>query len=177
MTITNSTFDGNSAGDSGGGAISGGNLQITNSTLAGNATRCGGGGISSFGSVTLQNTILALNVAENPSFCQVGGTADCSGPVTSLNNNVIGDPTGCTITLLPHDLTGDPGLRAFTDNGTPGNGHFPLLPTSQAIDAANDNACPQKDQIGHPRKPHCDIGAIECPPDGPFVCLHRQPHP
>jgi hypothetical protein len=36
------------------------------------------------------------------------------------------------------------------------------LPTSQAIDAANDEACPVKDQIGQRRHPHqCDIGAIE----------------
>ena len=31
----------------------------------------------------------------------------------------------------------------------------------RAIDAANTSVCPEKDQIGQPRKPHCDIGAIE----------------
>jgi len=66
--------------------------------------------------------------------------------------------------LEPTDLTGDSGLGAFTDNGTPGNGHFPLLPTSQAIDAANNKVCPKKDQIGRLRKPHCDIGSIEFNP-------------
>jgi hypothetical protein len=65
------------------------------------------------------------------------------------------------IVLQPTDLTGDPGLGTFTDNGTPGNGHFPLLATSPAIDAANNSVCPKKDQIGQPRKPQCDIGAIE----------------
>ncbi len=52
--------------------------------------------------------------------------SDCFGPATSFGNNLIGDPSGCTMTLQPTDLTGDPGLGPFTDNGTPGNGHFPL---------------------------------------------------
>ena len=94
----------------------------------------------------------------------------CSGSVTSLGNNLIGDPTGCTITLQASDLTGDPGLGDFTDNGTPGNGHFPLLSTSQAIDAGNDAVCPRRDQLGQRRvniprvgTSRCDIGAIEFP--------------
>src|SRR5262245_37796818 len=55
----------------------------------------------------------------------VKSPSDCTGLVTSLGNNLIGNPTftGCTITLQPTDLTGDPGLGTFTDNGTPGNGH------------------------------------------------------
>ena len=114
------------------------------------------------GVVVLINTVLAPNL-EGP---------DCSGPVTSQGNNLIGDPTGCSITLLPSDLTGDPGLDAFTDNDTPGNGHFPLLPTSQAIDVGNDAECPRRDQLGQRRinirgvgTSICDIGAIEFHPD------------
>jgi hypothetical protein len=52
-------------------------------------------------------------------------------------------------------------LDAFTDNGRPGNGHFPLLPTSQAIDAGSDVVCPRTDQLGRRRIGPCDIGAIE----------------
>ena len=81
--------------------------------------------------------------------------------MTSQGHNLVGEPTGCDITLLPSDLTGDPGLEAFIDDGTPGNGHFPLLPTSPAIDAANDAACPPIDQLGQSRIGRCDIGAIE----------------
>jgi len=75
--------------------------------------------------------------------------------LTELNN-----PTGCAITLQPTDLIGDPGLGLFTDNGTPGNGHYPLLPGSPAINAGDPAACPKKDQIGQIRAPLCDIGAI-----------------
>ena len=91
---------------------------------------------------------------------------DCSGVVTSLGHNLIGDPTGCTITLQSSDLTGAPGLATFTDNGRPGNGHFPLLPTSQAIDAGDDAVCPRTDQLGRRRIGPCDIGAIAFPGKG-----------
>jgi hypothetical protein len=111
--------------------------------------------VTQVGAITvLQNTILARNT-DGP-FGE-----DCTGPITSLGNNLISDTAGCGIVLQPTDLTGDPGLGTFTDDGTPGNGHFPLLATSRAIDAGNDAVCPKKDQIGQSRKPHCDIGAIE----------------
>jgi hypothetical protein len=167
LTVTNSTLrdnmaEGNSGNGFGGGIFgSGGTLTVTNSTLSGNTAfdRAFPGGIgggifsSGGGTVELQNTILALNMVGLDS-------PDCSGAVTSLGNNLIGDPTRCTITLQSSDLTGDPGLGAFTDNGKPGNGHFPLLSTSRAIDAGNDGVCPKRDQLGQRRVGPCDIGAI-----------------
>jgi hypothetical protein len=78
-----------------------------------------------------------------------------------LGTNLIGDPTGCPITLQASDLTGDPGLAPYRDNGRPGNGHFPLLKTSQARDAGNKAECPRTDQLGRLRLGPCDIGAIE----------------
>ena len=132
-------------------------MLLTNSTLAENRAIAfgsgSGGGIGGSGAVLIQNTIIARNSA--------GATGqDCSGTVTSLGNNLIGDLSGCTITLQPSDLTGDPGLDTFTDNGKPGNGHFPLLSTSQAIDAGNNAVCPRRDQLGKRRVGPCDIGSI-----------------
>ena len=109
------------------------------------------------GTLLLQNTI----VTGHPFCLFLAGAGDCIGPVTTLGHNLIGNPTGCTITLLPSDLTGDPGFGPFTDNGRPGNGHFPLLPTSQARDAGNDAVCPRTDQLGRRRLGPCDMGAIE----------------
>jgi hypothetical protein len=113
--------------------------------------------------VELQNTIMALN-ASNTSPAE----PDCFGVVTSLGNNLIGAPTGCTITLQPSDLTGDPSLSHFIDTGRPGHGYFPLRPGSPAIDAGNDTACPRRDQLGQRRvdipgvgTSRCDIGAVE----------------
>jgi hypothetical protein len=170
VTLTNATLTDNTAG-SGGGIFNGGTLTLTNTTLTDNTAGSGGGIWSnSFGSTTfLQNTILALNTGFMPPPDE-GPPDDCFGVVTSLGHNLIGDPTGCTITLQPSDLTGDPGLGDFTDNGRPGNGHIPLLKTSQAIDAGDDAACPRRDQIGQRRvnipgvgTSRCDIGAIEFP--------------
>ena len=151
LTIVNTTLSGNH-GDHGhgGGAIANasGTVSIINSTISGNSG-LHGGILNDIGIVTLQNSILALN-----------GLADCSA-VTSLGNNVIGTTNRCAITLQHSDFTGDPGLAAFSDDGTPGNGHYPLLATSQAIDGGYEPACPKRDQLGKKRHHQCDIGAIE----------------
>jgi hypothetical protein len=141
-----------------GGVLNLGTVIFNNCTVAENISNSEpGGGLATFGKgpvSLLMNTILARNSGTR-------GVPDCFGPVTSLGHNLIADPTGCGITLQPTDLTGDPGLGDFTDNGTPGNGHFPLQPGSPAIDAGNDTFCPLTDQLGQPRVGRCDIGAIE----------------
>jgi hypothetical protein len=156
VNITNSTLTSN-IGSAGGGIRNLGNLTIVNSTIANNRGSQGAG-IFSAGLLELQNTVLAVNTA-----AQFG--PDCFGPVTSaatsLGNNLIGDPTGCSIDLLPSDLTGDPGLGDFIDDGTPGRGHFKPLVGSPLIDSANPDACPQNDQLGFSRIGTCDIGSVE----------------
>src|SRR6266478_7711997 len=121
-----------------------------------------GGGIRNLGILELQNTIVALNTTN----AHPDPAPDCLGPITSLGNNLIGDLNNCDISLLPSDIISNPGLGAFTDNETPGNGHFPLLATSRAIDRGNNDVCSSDpvlatDQIGLPRVRVCDIGAIE----------------
>jgi len=162
-TITNSSVADNT-GLIDGGIFNLGMLSITNSTISRNVAGDGAGGLFSSGTATLQNTILARNISRD--------SQDCSGPVTSLGNNILGSTAGCAVTLLPSDRTGNPLLAELSDVGTPGFGHFPLRPDSQAIDAANDAVCPDTDQLGRGRvmvfanAPHvCDIGAIEFQPD------------
>ena len=163
LTLTNSTLAHNTAYFTGGGLYNeDGPLTLTKCTLAYNLAAVAGGGLhnTNNSSTTLQNTILALNRVTNTSFAS-GDCAAVENSLDSLGNNLIGDPTQCNITLQSSDLRGNPGLDTFTDDGTPGNGHFPLLQTSQAIDAGNDVACPPTDQLGQPRVDQCDIGAIE----------------
>jgi hypothetical protein len=162
LTLTNATLAANSA-HLGGGIFNNGLLTLTHATLTANTAHGSGGGLATSddsNAPTVQNTILARNTSSPGE--------DCLGIVTSLGTNLIGDPTGCTITLQSSDLTGAPGLGDFTDNSQPGNGHVPLLPTSQAIDAGNDATCPKQDQLGQRRvniprvgTSRCDIGAIE----------------
>ena len=159
MTITNSTIANNTATFAGAGISSGGTLKINNSTIAGNmgiASVATGGGIQAGGIIEVQNTIVALNTSG-----VAGNGPDCLGPITSLGNNLIGNLSGCSINVLPSDLTGDPGLGDFIDDGAPGNGRFPLLAGSHAINAGNNAACQPKDQLDTPRRAACDIGAIE----------------
>jgi hypothetical protein len=163
VTLTNTTVAKNSGfnAPAAGGISNGGTMLLQSTTVAENrpgpfSVSVQAGGIDNSGTVLLQNSIIARNMAnENPN-----STPDCKGLITSLGNNLIGDPTGCDITLQPTDLTGDPGLGTFTDNGSPGNGHFPLLSTSQAIDAGNNAVCFRTDQLGRRRIGPCDIGAI-----------------
>ena len=166
VNVTNTTFARNVAGSisvRGSAILNFGKTTIVNSTFAQN-TSIGTGASSVIANVNafadnpaemlLQNTILAHS--SDDEFVQ-----DCAGIITSLGNNLIGDPSSCIITLQPSDLIGDAGLGQLLDDGTAGTAHYPLLLDSQAIDAANDAACLRKDQIGRPRRPECDIGAIE----------------
>jgi hypothetical protein len=157
--VINSTVAGNRSFGTGGAGLvnNSGTVLFLNSTVADNTggLGVGGGGLANFGGpVTLQNTVLARNTnGSRP--------PDCDGPITSLGTNLIGNTKGCTITLLPSDITGDPGLGAFVGIGTPGGGHNPLLATSPAIDAGNDAFCQRSDQLDQPRTGACDIGAVE----------------
>lgn len=166
--VANTTMFGNRSvfppGASRGQAINNsGTLLLLNSTLAGHR----GAPFPSLspsppalwsdaGATTVMaNTIIGANIDSS------GVSRDCVGPLVSLGNNLIGDTTGCSVALQATDRTGDPGLGAITDDGSPGNGHVPLVSGSQAIDAGNDVLCSRRDQIGNRRIRPCDIGAVE----------------
>ena len=142
-----------------------GRVSITNSTIreniAGFFSNSEGGGISnSGGTLQIQNTVVAGNTATGAA--AIG--PDCFGTITSLGNNLIGDPTGCTINLQPSDLTGDPGLGSlveFGEDDSPGKTFYPVLAGSVVINKGNPAACPKKDQLGSARVGTCDIGAVE----------------
>ena len=156
--VTNTTFAQNVTFFSPGTVLNvNGTVTLINSTFAEN-TAPGGTGTavaSSSGAITLlQNTIVVHN-GSDPS-------ALCTGVVTSLGHNLIGD-SSCIVAPQQGDVIGqvDAGLGQLVDDGTPGNAHYLLISDSPAIDAANDAVCPKKDQLGRPRAPRCDIGAIE----------------
>lgn len=163
--VINTTFARNELGGRGRHTViaNEGRILLLSSTCAENGTSFPGfiffldmGAIESSPTATtlLQNTIV---VHSDPRV-----TEDCGGGgYTSLGNNLIGDPAGCNMLLRPDDLIGEANLGPLTDDGTPGNAHYPLQPLSQAIDAANQEGCTKKDQIGQPRRPRCDIGAVD----------------
>lgn len=153
-TITNTTFSKNTAID-GGGAIanySAKGLKLSNVTLAENTSTSNGGGIHASNPVSLNHTILVNNTAST-----------CSGTVSSLGYNVIDNTAACNPTPSTGDQFGvsTANLSGFTDNSTPGNGHYVLLSGSTAIDASSSTACVRPDQLGNAMLDLCDIGAIE----------------
>jgi hypothetical protein len=170
ITITNTTIALNGAPVGGGLRVSTlptgqAIVRLTNVTIADNRSSDGGGGlrVEAGATVLLQNTIIARNTdfgAPNPPDCA------SDGALTSLGNNIIGNVDGCAIDLAPTDFVGDAGLGAFEDDGTPGNGHIPLTALSPAINSANAEACPARDQLGlsRHRRRGCDIGAVEFQP-------------
>ena len=88
-----------------------------------------------------------------------------TGPITDSGHNISSDRS-CGFTNVGSMNTTDPKLRALAYNGgaTP---TMALLPSSPAIDAADNSACPRIDQRGvlRPQITACDIGAYELCPD------------
>ena len=178
-TIIGTTIADNLATDgSGGGVFSSSAVAIINSTLTGNRTNFGGGGLAG-GSGIIVNTTIAnndggfsgdalfassalavYNTIVSGSLVPFGPPA-CGSQVTSLGNNLF-TQASCAVALLSSDLTGDPRLGDFVDDGTPGHGFLPLLRRSPALNAADAAGCLPTDQRGHRRNAKgCDIGAIE----------------
>jgi hypothetical protein len=156
--VTNGTFTGNSAGESGGGISNwdDGETWVTNSTFSGNSA-VNGGGIDNRGTLHLFNTI----VANSPS----GG--NCSGTIAITNGgNNIDDGTTCGWGSTDGSMSStDPLLGALADNGGPTE-TFALLPGSPAIDGVTfnePNGAPSTDQrsVARPQGVRYDIGAFE----------------
>ena len=179
VEIVNSTIAKNGGGleGGGGGIFNGfdvfnnrlpGHISVINSTIRDNITnplrsgsQRGAAGIANDGgTLQIQNTIVAGNI-QGP-LAEDG--PECSGTITSLGNNLVGDPTGCDINLQPNDFIGDPGLGPlveFGEDDSPGKAFYPVLTGSVVINRASPAACPKQDQLGNPRVGTCDIGAVE----------------
>ena len=202
MLIVDSAISGN-IGAFGGGIANTGRLLVVNTTLGNNRSQNGGGAIANLGRALVASSTLSANqaigdhgggdgggidnapagvialintvLAGNTSFNQRNVLSpDCAGQVLSLGHNRVGSLMGCTLALARGDRVVDPRLAAFTDDGTPGHGHFPLLPGSPAINAGAAAACLPADQLGQPRGGQCDIGAIEFQSHGAAVNTGSQ---
>jgi hypothetical protein len=172
ITLTNMTLSENSVVETGGGIHSrfmsaSDSATLNNVTIADNIENVytpglGGGGIyddGAYHNLSLENSILSGNTA-------VIAGADCLGTIHSLDYNLIGDTSGCTITgtTTAHDITGvSANLDVAADHGG-ATLTRPLIAGSPAIDKGNDATCAANDQRGVARAghgAHCDMGAFE----------------
>ena len=166
-TLINSTLNGNTGQDNGGGIYNyGGTLNLTNVTIANNtATNGNGGGVvnnsSVGGTVNVLNTIIATNTnATSP---------DVSGLFNNQGNNLIernDGSTGFPVSPLVGTIANpvDPGLAPLGDYGGSTQTQA-LLPGSLAIDAGVSVTGVTTDQRGVSRTgigdTTPDIGAYE----------------
>ena len=176
-TIVNSTISGNATDFAGGGILVFDEtitLRLENVTLVKNHAFDIGGGIMVYaGTVLARNSIVANNTVAS------GGTSpDIAGALQSDGFNLIGDPSGATLTGdTVNDLTGvDPQVGPLADNDGPTPTHA-LLPTSPARDAADDAVAPPTDQRGvvRPQGQASDIGAYELRTDASAVLVTAGP--
>ncbi|NOT55931.1 MAG: hypothetical protein HOP18_15135 [Deltaproteobacteria bacterium] len=188
VTVSNSTFSGNSATFEGGGIFNGpaGTVAVSNSTFSGNSADSDGGGIfNSFGTVTVSNSTFSGNSASDlgggiynvgPATVNVRGTIIANSPsgdncrgtgLTSQGDNISSDGS-CVATSIPlNDRNNtDPLLNALANNGGPTQ-TFALQNTSPAVNTVTVNTCPlpAMDQrwggFNRPAGAACDIGAFE----------------
>jgi CSLREA domain-containing protein len=181
LTITNSTFSGNSASITGGAIYTCAPTTITNSTFYNNSTTGNGGAISSCSTLTVTNSTFDGNTT---TAAGEGGAIASSNP-TMLYNTILANSTGGNCgnmggAVVPTDDGGnlsddsscgatitqvtDPNLNlaaAPANNGGP-TYTIALMSPSTAIgfDKAN---CPATDQRGVPRPSStlCDAGAYQ----------------
>ena len=150
LIITNSTFSNNSTDGNGGAIYNRSDLTINSSTFSGNSAAEDGGGLyqASDSTVNLRNSIIASS--------RQGG--DCYGRLNTNTSNLIEDGS-CYAELSDDPMLGE---LVEPDDGSPA--YYPLLEGSPAIDASS-RSCPSTDQIGtvRPQGAACDIGAYERP--------------
>ena len=146
MDISNSSFSGNSADYRGGAVYVDGNYPaaLTHVTLTNNTASQGGAiYMGASAEVNLRNSIIAAG--------------DCFGELNENIGNLIEDGS-CSPAF-----SGDPMLGELVESADGSPAYFPLLEGSPAIGAADEEYCPDTDQVGtaRPQGTACAIGAIE----------------
>ena len=146
MSVSNSTFAGNSAQVGGALEVFASAVRLTHVTMMNNAAESVGGAAihRTAGEISLYNSIVGG---------QPGGKS-CTNGLTEARGNLSQDGT-CSLL----ETRSEPRVGELT--GAPA--WFPLLDGSPALDAAEPEYCLERDQIGtaRPQGGGCDIGAIE----------------
>ena len=178
LIVNNSTFFGNSAGASGGGIYGFASANVSNSTFSDNSASYGGAGIATYSTITLRNTIVANSLSGS----------DCigvnQGYIIADSYNLASDGSCDNATT---QTAAQLNLGSLANNGGETQ-TIALLAGSTAIDAG-DNAAANAaglttDQRGAPRfnSGTVDVGAFElqqvCPAgkyDNGSGCVDADP--
>jgi hypothetical protein len=130
---------------------------LTNVTFYGKSA-AGGGGMYNYSTSNfeIRNTIFWSNTTTGAGAQLYNNACD---PIISYSVIQSGCPAG---SACPNLVTADPLLGTLGNYGG-STQTIPLLAGSSALDAGNDDVCPDTDQRGvtRPQGSHCDIGAFE----------------
>jgi hypothetical protein len=177
LTIQNSSFYGNSAGE-GGGIFNGGSMQIVNSTFSGNQAEEGGGILHaaytdadlSFVTVTENSAISGgglevdrsrINITN--SIVAANSPQNCLGNFLPINSN-LDDDGSCGFSIID-----DPQLGPLADNGGPTHTHAitfgPALemadPCTKTVNNISSTVLQDQRGVTRPQGVACDLGAYE----------------
>jgi CSLREA domain-containing protein len=164
VSIVNSTIADNTADDSGGGIYldPDSELHANAVTVARNEASSAGGGIynNSASPVEFANSLIALNVA--PLFTDCGDDGGPGQDYDSEGHNLLSDDTDCQgFTGAGDIVNANPKLGGrLKSNGGPTQ-TVALKKGSPAINKADKQSAPNKDQRGEKRGKKPDIGAYE----------------
>jgi hypothetical protein len=176
LILTNCTISGNSAISTYVSSCAGALLNFGESSLhhvtvvenecyiyGNDQNRLLAGGIANLKDLRLGNSLCANNFFSRP-WDPAARHPDFSGPITSLDFNLIRDTNGCIITgQAAHNILGpDPKIGQLANNGGPTRTHA-LLPGSPAIDAGSRGET-AFDQRGKPRP--SDVSMVNNTADG-----------
>ena len=149
VTIVNSTFSNNSAGSFGGGIfINSGTVKVNNSTFSANSAGTLGGGISNVaGALTINNSIFVGNTASS----SVGGidnegTANASNTLFWKNTDPQGESDCPACTSNINAISGDPKLTSLGNYGGPTQ---TMLPQTGSAAICAGSAALAKDANGN----------------------------
>jgi predicted outer membrane repeat protein len=143
LTVTNSTFAGNSA-SSGGAIYNGGTLTVGNSTLSGNSTPGAGGAIFNFGSTNVTNSTFAGNSAG-----QAGGAiSNGNGKTLGVFNSILTGNTASSAVGAGIENGGGTANAGYNlyyqnfDSGRVEDDCYSCMTNTNAITGSNPNLLP-----------------------------------
>jgi len=164
LTVTNSTIANNSADDRGGGIYNGNILTVTNSTIANNSANRGGGIYSDYGTLMAVNDTIAYNTVASGGYS--GGLNVSYGGTATLDNTIVALNTRAG---TPDDIGGAVNMTNSYNNliGTGGSGGLTDVVNGNQVGVVDpglgmlaDNGGPTQTIALLPGSPAVDAGNI-----------------
>lgn len=179
--ITNCTFSGNTASNSGGAILQiggvGGDLFLINSTVSGNMSGVGGGGVYNGSAITIRNSTIYGNTSS------AGGGISSEGSSSRIRNTIVAGNTATDANSAAPDVAGSfisEGYNLVNSNGA-GNGFTAIgdqnLATNALLSPLQDNGGPTKTHALLPGSTAIDRGKTGTDSSGQLITTDQRGQP